>query len=88
MHKVFLHTHTKGDHDWVNEIKEFGRIPVEGEYLATDVDSTWYEVELIVHTPFTPEMEAEVYAVKVDHAKVKQKKLSTSPNEVYFPGAP
>lgn len=88
MHKVFFHSHEKGKADWVNVIKEFGRIPLEGEYLAVSIDSEWYQVELVVHTPFSDDMEAEVYAVKVDHAKVKQKKLSTSPSGVYFPGAP
>ncbi len=88
MHKIFLHTHEKEKADWVNTIKEFGRIPLEGEYLAISVDSEWYQVELVVHTPFSEEMEAEVYAVKVDHGKVKEKKLDTTYKGVYFPKAP
>jgi hypothetical protein len=79
MSKVFLHMHDKGQVNWVNNYNEFDRIPVEGEYFALSSVSEWYEVELIVHTPFEEELHAEVYAVKVDHEKVKQMKLNTKP---------
>ena len=67
MMKVFLHTRDQGEFNWNNEHREFARIPVEGEYLTLHVTSEWYKVQLVVHTPFECQCNAEVYAVKVDH---------------------
>jgi hypothetical protein len=62
--KVFLHTRSEGKMDWANEMRSFARLPVKGEYIATDWDSPWYRVDLVVHCPFErAECEAEVYAV-------------------------
>lgn len=72
---VFLHTRSKGNFNWVNEIREFARIPIVGEYLAMDVSSPWHQVQLVVHTPFECDCEAEVYAVEVDHNEVKRQTL-------------
>ncbi|APR13468.1 conserved hypothetical protein [Xanthomonas citri pv. citri] len=55
--------------DWLNEEREFGRIPMIGEYVAMSEDA-WFKVELVVHTPFACEFDAEVYAVGVDHLEV------------------
>jgi hypothetical protein len=71
--KVFLHTHDKGEANWVNVPKEFAILPSVGEYIATSTDSDWYRVELVVHTPFSCEYDAEVFAVKVNHNEVKEK---------------
>jgi hypothetical protein len=71
MKKVFLHVRSPGKMDWENSGREFLRLPVVGEYLATSSDSAWYQVELVVHCPFSAEYTAEVYAVKVDRAQVK-----------------
>jgi len=79
MCKVFLHLHDPRQANWTNQIYDFARIPNEGEYLTVSSDSTWYKVELIVHTPFSKDMDAEVYAVKVDHNDVMRRKLSTKP---------
>jgi len=76
--KVFVHTHTAGDHDWENDYHEFCRIPIEGEFFALESDGPWYQVELVVHTPFEDDLEAEVYAVEVDHNKIMKQKLNTS----------
>ncbi|MFP7483369.1 hypothetical protein SFC65_04350 [Priestia filamentosa] len=73
MNRVFLHLHSKGKADWENPYLEFERIPVEGEYVS--LDGAWYQVELVVHTPSSEEMCAEVYAVKVDPEKVKKSKV-------------
>jgi len=73
--KVFLHTRDMGKFNWVNEIREFARIPIEGEYLALNSNSGWYKVQLVVHTPFECDCNAEVYAVKVDHNLVKENVL-------------
>lgn len=72
---VFLHTREKGSFEWINEIREFARIPIVGEYLALDVSSPWYQVQLVVHTPFECDCEAEVYAIEVDHNEVKRHAL-------------
>ena len=72
---VFLHTRTRGLFDWANEIRDFARIPVVGEYLALDVSSPWYQVQLVVHTSFECDCDAEVYAVEVDHNEVKRQAL-------------
>ncbi|MBV6690339.1 hypothetical protein KV692_21430 [Xanthomonas euvesicatoria pv. physalidis] len=67
--KVFMHTRSPQRRDWLNEEREFGRIPMIGEYVAMSEDA-WFKVELVVHTPFACEFDAEVYAVGVDHLEV------------------
>ena len=69
--KVFLHTRHHGEFDWLNEFRDFARIPIAGEYLARDVSSPWYQVQLVVHTPFECDCDAEVYAIEVDHLEIK-----------------
>lgn len=69
--KVFLHTRPEGSTAWVNEHRDFARIPTVGEHLALSERSTWYAVQLVVHTPFPCECDAEVYAVEVDHEDAK-----------------
>ncbi|WP_339212947.1 hypothetical protein [Solibacillus sp. FSL W8-0372] len=56
----------EGEVNWINNYHHFDRIPSEGEYLATEVAGDWYKVELVVHTPISEEMSAEIYAVKVN----------------------
>jgi hypothetical protein len=68
--KVFLHTRSRKQRDWLNEKYEFARIPMVGEYVATSSRSEWFQVELVVHTPFPCEFDAEVYAVEADHREV------------------
>jgi hypothetical protein len=75
MAKVFLHTRSISNHDWENSPREFSRVPVVGEHLATDFQSPWFEVELVIHCPFPgSDCEAEVYAVRVDPADVMKKR--------------
>ena len=74
--KVFLHTRSQGTSDWENEIRTFERIPITGEYLSLSTDSPWYRVQLVLHTPFPCDCEAEVYAVEVDHMEVKGQAFS------------
>lgn len=76
MKPIFLHFHNKGSKDWINKKINFDRIPVEGEYLTIEHDGEWYKVEMVVHTPFSEEMSAEIYAVKVNHSDEKNKKLN------------
>jgi hypothetical protein len=68
--KVFLHTRSYGKLDWRNEDRDFARIPTIGEYLTRHVTSPWYQVQIVVHTPFECEFDAEVYAVEVDHLDI------------------
>lgn len=76
MMKVFLHTRNIGEFNWINELREFARIPVEGEYLTLSSTSDWYKIQLVVHTPFECDCHAEVYAVKVDHDVVMKEALN------------
>jgi hypothetical protein len=64
---VFFHTRSAGQRDWFNEPRTFAKIPSVGDYVATASDGPWHRVELVVHTPFPCDFDAEVYAVKVDH---------------------
>jgi len=73
--KVLLHTRSQQQRDWLNENREFARIPVVGEYVAISSDSPWFKVELVVHTPFPCEFDAEVYAVAEDHLQVLNEAL-------------
>jgi hypothetical protein len=70
MPKVFLHIRAAKDAQWVNSSREFLRLPVVGEHLATETDSPWYRVDLVVHCPFEADYAAEVYATQVDHREV------------------
>lgn len=71
MARVFLHTRNSGERDWNNEFREFARIPILGEYVSIESsDKNWFRVELVVHTPFPCDCDAEVYAVATNHSKV------------------
>lgn len=72
---VFLHTYETPDAystEPTNEERLFARIPAVGEYVATSVESDWYRVYLVVHTPFEDsQFDAEVYAVRErEHSRV------------------
>ena len=82
MKPVFVHLHDEGEANFRNMLFDFGRVPVEGECLTVDFDSDWYKVEIVVHTPYSSEMCAEVYAVKVDHQKEIEKKVKTKKDSV------
>lgn len=82
MKPVFLHLHNEGEADRLNKYSDFVRIPVEGEYFAIEHDGEWYKVELVVHTPFSSEMCAEIYAVKVNHQKEMKKKVKTEKGSI------
>ncbi len=73
--KVFFHTRTPQQRDWLNEERDFARIPTVGEYVATSSGSSWFRVELVVHTPFPCDFDAEVYAVAADHLAVLKETL-------------
>ena len=74
--KVFLHTRSPQQRNWLNEERQFARIPCVGEYVATSTgDRSWFRVELVVHTPFPCDFDAEVYAVAEDHLDVLNKTL-------------
>jgi hypothetical protein len=45
-------------------------VPGVGEYVAPDADGPWFEVRLVVHTPFEADCDAEAYAVEVDARRV------------------
>jgi hypothetical protein len=77
MKPVFLHVHSPGKSDWENQSFNFGRVPTEGEYITIASDSEWYKVELVLHTPFSEEMCAEVYAIKVDGKKELRNKVNS-----------
>ncbi|ESQ08428.1 MAG: hypothetical protein N838_22180 [Thiohalocapsa sp. PB-PSB1] len=67
MSNVFLHvTSRPTDSRWDNSPREFMRLPVVGEYVATESSGPVYRVVLVVHCPFEATYDAEVYAVKDD----------------------
>ena len=74
MKSVFVHLKNDENKGMYNRHYNFERIPVEGEYFALDVDGEWYKVQLVVHTPNSGEMCAEIYAVKVNHIEEIKKK--------------
>lgn len=61
MARVFLHHKDKPNLEWINEEREFNRIPCIGEYVALNFSSPWYRVYAVVHCPFDAEVEAEVF---------------------------
>ena len=62
--RVFLHTRKSSHSPWTNEFYTTARIPVIGEYIALDSRTDFYfRVQLVVHTPFPCDCDAEVYAV-------------------------
>lgn len=69
MTRVFLHTRSPGKYNWTNEFRDFARVPVFGEYIATSSSSEWYRVQVVVHTPFPCDCDAEVFAVEVPHSE-------------------
>ncbi|WP_237150756.1 hypothetical protein [Planococcus rifietoensis] len=72
---MFVHLHSDGESDFSNQYYNFERLPIEDEYLTISEDSEWYQVEMVVHTPFSEQMCAEIFAVQVDHNKVMNKKV-------------
>jgi len=67
--KVFLHV--KGAEKgaaWKNTGREFDRLPCVGEYIATESNSPYYRVVLVVHCPFEAQYVAEVYAAQDDRS--------------------
>ncbi|MCP3026620.1 hypothetical protein [Halobacillus sp. A5] len=76
MAKVFLHIHDAKKANWENLRYEFERLPIEGEFFALG-DSDWYQVELVVHTPFKKDLAGEIYGVKVDHMEIKNDRLDS-----------
>jgi hypothetical protein len=81
---VFLHTRESPRDPWQNTARSFLRLPVVGEHLATESDSPWYEVQLVVHAPFDSTYDAEVYATKVDSDAVMQQALGSSDSQIFF----
>lgn len=67
--KIFLHTKRTEEGEWDNNkvIDGFTRIPIVGEYLTLGSTATWYQVLLVVHTPFQDaDTIAELYATEVN----------------------
>jgi hypothetical protein len=83
--KVFLQTRSEGSFEWNKELREFGQIPFVGEYLTLSTGSAWYRVELVVHTPFPCDYDAEVYAVEVDYAEITKQAFGEALKTSYMP---
>ncbi len=64
MATIHLHTKRKVETIWNTEYREFAVVPTVGEYVALSPESPWYEVHLVVHTPYKTGSEAEVYVVE------------------------
>lgn len=76
--KIFLHTRSPGQRDWNNTVVEVPQIPAVGEYVATSGSGDdWYQVELVLHTPFPCEFDAEVYSVAKNHLDAMEEAFKT-----------
>ncbi len=64
MAKIFLHTKKQNEINWTSEYYQFERVPAVGEYLVLRTELSWYEVRLVLHTPFKHGCEGEIYAVR------------------------
>ena len=64
--KVLVHTRHEGQVEWHSRLQSFVRLPVVGEFIAEQTGSDWYRVGVVVHTPYTEEYDAELYALKTD----------------------
>jgi len=62
MAKVLLHTKTQTDPIWKDELCEFARIPIAGEFLDFGSKSSWFQVKIIIHTLFDCGYVAEAFA--------------------------
>jgi hypothetical protein len=61
--RVQLHLKASGQEHWETLPREFGRLPVVGEYVAPDDRASWFRVALVVHAPTSDQYGAEVYAL-------------------------
>jgi hypothetical protein len=73
--KVSLSMRSQGKYDWKNQIHELEQVPRAGEYVALGPDSPWYVVQLVVHTPYRQDCQAEAYMVEVDRDQAKHQAL-------------
>jgi hypothetical protein len=64
MAKVYLHHKENDEGDWINEERQFTRVPCVGEHVALASNSLYYRVFAVVHCPFEADFEAEVYLHK------------------------
>lgn len=71
--KVFFHSRNHEQQSWRNESINFAQLPAIGDYVATSSDGPWYRIEVVVHTPFPCDFDAEAYAVEVDSVDVLNK---------------
>jgi hypothetical protein len=70
---VLVFYKSAGDTMWQNDMRNFDRVPVVGEYLTMARDGDWYEVKAVVHMAFPLDYDAELYCVKVeDHVSLRR----------------
>ncbi len=68
MAKIFVHTRSDKNPEWLNEPREMTRIPTVGEIITLIATGTWFRVELVIHTPHEHGgYDGEVFAIGVDH---------------------
>jgi hypothetical protein len=61
MVNVFLHYRNEPTDDWINEQREFGRIPCVGEYVKPFASGDCHRVYLVLHCAFEFDYKAEVF---------------------------
>jgi hypothetical protein len=64
---VFLHLRRKGLQTTDNEVRDFVQIPGLGEYVSLETTPAYFLVKVVIHTPHGGDIDAEVFAVEVDH---------------------
>jgi hypothetical protein len=61
MVRVFLHYRSEPTGGWIDEPREFHRIPCVGEYVKLSASGDGHRVYLILHCAFEAEYKAEVF---------------------------
>lgn len=76
--KVYLHTRSFGDCDWLNQFKDFDQIPATGEYIGiSKEDPNIYKVQMVIHMSFdNVDYVADVFAVAVNDFEERDKIFS------------
>jgi hypothetical protein len=61
MVNVFLHYRSEPTGGWINEHREFDRIPCVGEYVKLSASGDCHRVYLVLHCVFEADYKAEVF---------------------------
>jgi hypothetical protein len=78
--RVLVHTRNPGQNKCEHELRELATVPQVDDHVLMKAGSTaWYKVQLVVHTAFPYECDAEVWAVAVEHVDAQKKAMPDGP---------